>query len=480
MKPDTKNPLYDKYVLDWQMISDVIAGERTIKGAGETYLPKLSGQSGEEYLAYVNRGSFFNATSRTLQGLVGAIIRKDAEIEAPEILQETLVDVTTANQSIHEVIRFTADNVLSYGFFGILVDRPKESPANLPPYMALYKCTDILNWYTERINGEDRLLMIALAEVEYQQDSEDPYILINKDIIRVCYIDKEDGYYKQKIFDKMEKPGANGDMWQERLEEIIPTKAGVFLEEIPFVFISADGTFPIPSKPPLLDVGNLNIKHWQVSTDYYHGLHYCAIPTPWAAGFRIEGALYIGSQKAWISEDPQAKCGFLEFSGAGLLSMEKALDKLEKLMAVMGARLLEEQKMGVEAAEAIKLRISGDTATLSAIVQSVEEGIGKALTFMAWWMGIDQEIIVRMSKDFVSQKLTPQDITALLQAVQAGRISMDTFLYNLQAGEILPPDRSIQDEKDLIKSEAPVDEFSTDFSGATGATGDRKITPIRK
>ena len=71
-------------------------------------------------------------------------------------------------------------------------------------------------------------------------------------------------------------------------------------------------------------------------------------------------------------------------------------------------------------------------------------------------MGIsDSNIKVSMNRDFVSSKLSAQDITALLSAVQAGRISMDTFLYNLRVGDILPPDRTIEDEKNLIASEAP-------------------------
>lgn len=232
------------------------------------------------------------------------------------------------------------------------------------------------------------------------------------------------------------------------------------MQEIPFVFMNAASASPFPSKPPLLDVSNINIKHWQLSTDYFHGLHFCAMPTPWAAGFQVAGSLFIGAEKAWISDDPNAKCGYLEFTGTGLGALEKALDKLEKLMAVLGARLLEEQKAGVEAARAIELRTSGDSATLVSIVSAVEEGVGKALDFVIQWIGDTKEPEIEMNRNFVSQKLTPQEITALLQAVQSGQISQDTFLYNLQNGEVLPPDRTIDEEKKMIESEAPKQDFT--------------------
>ncbi len=458
MKVNAQNPLYKKYLQDWQMIFDILAGERQIKNQGTKYLPQLSGQTQKEYFAYNQRGSLFNATARTLQGLIGAVVRKQADIEAPDNMKIVLEDITSYNQSIQEVIKYTIEQIISYGFFGILVDMAvSEQEANLP-YMALYRAIDIINWKTKKEGKQEKLILLVLMETEVKDDPKDPFNYVVKQMIRVCFIDGT-GIYKQQLYTKVEKPLKGQDEWEKFEDEIIPMKAGVPLNEIPFVFISSLGTFPMPSKPPLLDIADLNIKHWQVSTDYYHGLHYCAIPTPWAAGFKVKGDLYIGSQKAWVSEDAQAKCGYLEFTGSGLQAIEKSLDKLEALMAVMGARLLEEQKLGVEAPEAIKLRSSGDSATLSGIVTSVEQGILKALTFIAGWMNVLGTITIKINKDFVSQKLTPQDITALLAAVQAGRISMDTFLYNLQSGEVLPPERTIKEEKELIASEAPKDDF---------------------
>lgn len=458
MGVEIKHSQYSKWEEDWVLIETLLAGDRAIKGAGEAYLPKLSGQTDVDYGKYVARGSLFNATARTRQGLTGAIIRKEAAIEAPQKMLDVLQDITLARQSIHEVIRITVENIFSYGFFGILVDMPESSPAALPPYIALYSCRDILNWHTERVLGEDKIVMVALREVLQEQAIDDPFAFIDREQIRLLFIDPENGAYKQRIYRQTES--GSQATWVQYGEDIVPTRQGIVMNEIPFVFINATSAFPQPSKPPLLDVANINIKHWQMSTDYYHGLHYCAMPTPWAAGFRIGAELYIGGQKAWISDDPNAKCGFLEFSGQGLGAIEKALTKLELLMAVLGARLLEEQKAGVEAAEAIKLRSSGDSATLTTIVAAVEEGIDKALQFIGRWMGIQEKISVKMNRSFVSQRLTPQDITALLQAVQAGRISMDTFLYNLQAGEILPPDRSIEEERDLIESEGPKNDFN--------------------
>jgi len=56
-----------------------------------------------------------------------------------------------------------------------------------------------------------------------------------------------------------------------------------------------------------------------------------------------------------------AKVGYLEFSGQGLGALEKALDHKEKLMAILGSRLLEGQPARPKPPTAVRLRQSAST-----------------------------------------------------------------------------------------------------------------------
>lgn len=473
MAVDTKHPDHAKWAPDWLLIKTLQEGQRALVLAGEMFLPKLTGQSEKEYTAYIKRGNLFNATARTMTGLVGAIIRKKATVKVPSTID--LEDLTISSQTIDEVIRVITENIMSNGFYGVLVDMPPKEQGmdRVSPYMAPYSALDILNWRTQKIGSDEKLVMVTLLESEQVVSPADPFSFEEKQIIRVCFIDPVDGNYKQEKYRKDERKGSK-EQWVKEEETIIPVKQGIPLKEIPFVFISANGCYPVPSKPPMLDLANLNIKHWQLSTDYYHGLHFCAMPTPWAAGFKTGQNLYIGATKAWISDEVNAKCGYLEFTGQGIAAIEKGLDKIERQMAVAGARLLEEQKVGVEAAETVRMRSSGDVATMSSIVGAVEEGTKKALTFMSEWSAADSgKVEVTMNRQFVSQQLSPQQITALLQSVQAGQISQDTFLYNLQVGEVLPPDRTIEDEKKMIEAERPAEDFEEGNVTGIGRFQDR-------
>jgi len=456
-RPDTKGIGYKSQEGNWLKITALTGGEAKIKELGESLLPKLSGQTPAEYEEYKNRGTFYNVFSRTVQGLVGAIIRKDPEVKIQGKLEPMLSDITPQHESFNEVVRVCIQKVIEYAYHGILVDLPpqeeiREGESKLP-YFALYTADSILNF---RWSG-NRLTMISLLEVVSQTDPENEFGTKSVQQIRVMDLDttKEETYglLRVRIYRKVQ--AGTKETWQQSGEVIEPKILGKRIDYIPFVFLGAVSNTPMPCSPPLMDLANLNVKHWQLTVDYYHGLHYCAIPTPYACGFDKNAQLFIGAHRAWVTENESAKCGFLEFTGQGLAAVKTAISDLESQMAVMGARvLIEEQKKAAEAFETVKLKTSGDSATLSTIVNSVQEGFMKAFDFAARWTGQQESgAKISLNKEFVAQKLSAQEITALLQSWQAGGMSLDTFLYQLQVGEILPPGRTIEEEKIRIEAE---------------------------
>jgi len=459
LTPNAKSKEYKSKEPEWTKIEAVMGGESAMKYAGTMYLPKLSGQTDDEYNAYISRGSFFNAFKRTVIGLTGAVVRKEPQIKCPPTVDNLLPFITLNGESIQEVIRVVIENQIEYGYFGILVDAPvvDENQAKIGsaanPYFALYPAATILNLQTKQIGDESKLVMLCLSEKVDLPSTDNPFVMVSEDRVRVLTI--EGGILVVKVYRKVLQENNKKEIWEQVGGDMYPKIRGKNWTEIPFVFFGCISNSPIPEDPPLIDLANLNIKHWQVNVDYYHGLHYCALPTPYACGFGKDTTLYLGALKAWISEDPTAKCGFLEFTGQGLEAVVKALERIEAQMAVMGARLLEDQKKAAEAADTVRMHFSGDSATLSSIVNSSEQGFIKALNYLAQWIGAKESSEVKLNREFVSEKLSAQDITALLQARQAGEISQDTFLYKLQLGEILPADRTIEQEKALAKEQKP-------------------------
>ena len=52
MPVDSTHPLYDARLTQWQKCRHAYEGEDAIKKAGVLYLPKLKGQTDEDYKAY--------------------------------------------------------------------------------------------------------------------------------------------------------------------------------------------------------------------------------------------------------------------------------------------------------------------------------------------------------------------------------------------------------------------------------------------
>lgn len=457
MAVNTEHGEYGSSADDWTLLEDVHNGEKAIKAAGSKYLPILGGQGDAEYNAYKMRGSFFNAFARTVQSLIGLVFRKPVEVEVPEGVLALLPSIMSTGQNFDSLSRATAINVLKLGRVGLLVDAQDDAR----PYVAVYQAKHITNWRTEFVNGEEKLTMLVLKESASSIDAANVFETKEVDQYRSfeLFLDEKDNNTKVEV-----------NVWQKNnkdkfaiIDTIHPKIQNKFLDEIMFFPIGPEENTMQINKPPLLDMANISISHWRLSVDYHHGLHFASLPTPWAAGFDSDQTLAIGPVQVWRADDANASCGFLEFTGQGLDSIAKAIADNEEKMAILGARIIEQTRSKVETAEAARIRQSGESGTLILITNNISAGLTKALQAVSRWVGSTDtdDVVVKLSTDFVDSKLSPQDLSALLQTYQGGGMSLDTFLWNLQQGERLPSSQTVEDEKNQIKSDGE-DSFETD------------------
>ena len=247
--------------------------------------------------------------------------------------------------------------------------------------------------------------------------------------------------------------------WQ-LVETRTPLRLGRPLPLIPFVFHGPRHSRPDVDRLPLTDVIAVNLDHYRLNADYKHGLHFTALPTAWVSGFPKESSLRIGSSTAWFSETPGATAGFLEFTGQGLTTFERAMDRDERSMAVLGSRLLEDQKKVGETAQAIELRQGGEQSVLSSLATSVSESLTDVLCWVYWWNSTEDvpdavtsgEVLIQLNTDFSTKGMDSLELQAVVAAWQSGAISRDTMFELFRKGEILPDGRTNEDEAALIGS----------------------------
>ena len=451
MPVDTKAKAYEEAAPKWARSRDAIAGQDAVHAAGVKYLPRLSEQTPAEYDAYKQRATYFNASGRTVDGLVGMVFRKPPIVVNPTAMDAILGDVDLSGRTLSELAEETVREVVSVGRTGLLVEFPRvteqplsqaaASAQNMRPYASAYAAESIINWRIERINNIMQPTLIVLTETHEQ--TKDEYSTECIPQLRVLRL--IDGVYTQEVLRKID------DEW-ESIEIVMPTMRGNPIPFIPFYAFGANSNDLTVQDPPLLDLFDLNLAHYRVSADYEHGCHFTGLPMLLIAGVTLkEGEkVTVGSMAAITSSDPQAHGEYIEFTGQGLGALESNLNRKEAQMAAIGARMLAPEKAGVEAADTLSMRRSGETAVLAAIANLVSQGITAMLAFMASWEGIGGEISVRLNTDYMPQGITAQELSELTKALQSGAISFDTYFDNLQRGEIIRADKTAEQEKELI------------------------------
>lgn len=487
---NSTHPDYDDNITAWSRARDVIAGEDAVKAAGERYLPRLESQNDQEYGAYRERASFFNATARTAEGYVGLIFRRPPFWKMPEgsalglALAEFKNDADMLGTPLLGYAKNVVSEVISVGRAGTLIDW--EGTENRV-YASLYCAENILNWRVERINGRNIPTFIVLHEggaVVDGEDEADPFMTATKEQIRVLRLMRGKADDMGKVFyscavevweraeEEEPRRGRQAKKEWKLVDTRVPLRLGKPLPLLPFVFHGPAHSQPAIEKLPLGDIVTVNLDHYRLDADYKHGVHFTALPTAWVSGFDKASSLRIGASTAWVTETVGASAGFLEFTGQGLQTFERAMDRDERLMAVLGSRLLEPQKRVGETAEAIELRQGGESSILGNIAVNVSASLTQILRWAYWWNSTEEspehvtneQVLVELNTDFSTKGLSAQEIQAVVAAWQAGAISRDTMTELFRRGEVLPEGRSLEEETALISREqasAPAERTST-------------------
>lgn len=468
---------YDTMAPKWKRCRDVIAGRDALMKQcyehstkhdqtsmnDDAYIPALKNQTPSDYRSYITRTPFYNATWRTIAGLKGMLFRKEPVTDVPPAVEVMLDDVTQDGVSLEVFAQTLSEECISVGRVGVMVDYPptptKEDGSvftladaiqlNLRPTMSMYRAEAILNWRTTRVNNAQILTMVVLEECEETIDPEDEFEI--KEETRYRVLDLVDGLYRQRLFAVRREGDKEVDVL---LDEFYPLMGNKPLTYIPFKFLSSDDVTPEVDLPPLLDLVDMNLSHYRVSADYEHGCHFAGLPTAYIAGYKKEDGeeLYIGSATAWVFPDPSAKAGFLEFTGQGLTPLKENMADKEQRMAVLGARMLEGLKKGVESAQTASIHRVGEESLLAAIATSISQGLTAAVVWFCEWAGsADIEAKIDINKDFYPVPMGATTLTALVSAWQMGAISKETLFENLKQGQIIDDDDEFEEEEQKIQ-----------------------------
>ena len=471
MPVDTKHPEYLAMRPQWEKMRDVVIGQRAVHAARERYLPRLDGEKDAKYLARLLRSTFFNATWRTIEGLAGMVFRVDPTVVVSPAVEPYLRDVTKSGVPLETFASSVLVEALEVGRVGILTDYPatategmtraQAEQMNLRPQLALYPAESIINWSTSWVNNRDEKTLVVLEE-SVRVPGVDRYEVKTEKrwrVLELVEVEPTVWVYQVTVWRKNEAGLDEIDVPTFR-----PIMNGRPLSAIPFQFIGVKDLTTRVDEPPLSDLADVNLSHYRSTSDRKHGAHLTALPQPWAnnvkpafgpSGEVLAQEMTMGGGELWTFQ-ADTTVGMLEYTGQGLNTLKEEIEREEGQMAVLGARMLEQQKKGVETAESAGIHRAGEQSALAAQAGVVSQGIAQALQiFQEWGGGGDAPVGFELNKNYFPAQLSPQHLTALVSAWQMGALTEQELFWNLQNGGAISEDVSYDDHKATLDAAGP-------------------------
>lgn len=430
---------YDRALDRWKTTRDATDGQEAVKRGAYRYLPDFIPSDQERYTQYLKFAYYVNITGRTKKGLLGAVYRKKPVIDLPATVDYLIQNANSAGQGLVQFSRAVTGEVVEVGRIGLLSDYPQADQnltvaevnrLDLKPYITTYEAESIKDWLEEVINGSTVLSYVLLEEQTRIRENGQ-----TKDVVIYRELSLTDGVYSQRVYSDDDPIGftfdprqANGERWSE----------------IPFVFIGSEDNTPSVDMSPLYDLANINLAQYRNIADREASLRVFS---------QISLHIDTGEMRAdeWNNLNPDGitfgATSAIVTNGGGSVNLLQAnpsdiasqaiKDKSDEMVSV-GARLIDKQGQN-QTAEAARINASSEMSVLEVIVDNVSNGITKAIKWCQVFAGDpESESSFQLNTEFFDNKMTAQELMAVIQLADRGDISDEDMSEILTSNNLKP------------------------------------------
>ena len=453
ISPEFTHPYYQERLKQWESCRDAYEGASAIRA-------RMEGRRGglrADFSAYPAVGRYvetardltpasedeiagapyYPAFARTLDGLTGMVLKDppkilDATVDWTAFLSDVDGNGTPFARFVEQVVKALLMSARAVLYLNARAVAGAERPRVV---WSLRRAEDLVSWKTTPAGALERA---RLRETRIVSRKENPDQLEKVDYYRtVEQLEDRSIIVRQSRALAEDAEQEAGDVLQ---------RAGRFgqLETFPILVgdIPTDDSSPDlrPPKPPMLDLAELALSHYQTAQDLEQSLHWVGSPQPYVETSRPIPNLLVGPSRL-LRVPPGAKLGMLESTGGGPAAQEKALERKSRQMAAIGGRLIDEAvTRHAETATAMKLKSGGDRSILGTIAGTAEAITRRALALTAQWEGYAGDAgRVELTRDYIDTKLTADEVRELIALRNADEISQEDLRHALVTGQFLRP-----------------------------------------
>ena len=316
--------------------------------------------------------------------------------------------------------------------------RAAELAAGVRPYLVHIKPQQILGWKsTKNAAGAEVLSMLRLLESVEEDDGEFGTVCFQQ--VRVLTPGRWATYRK------------SGAGW------VLNGQGPVSLNFIPLVTFYTRRTGFMTATPPFDDLADLNIKHWQSSSDQDAILHTARVPLLTISGVSEGSDKIIVGAKHAVELPMGAEMKYVEHTGAAIEAGRLSLKDLEDQMRAMGAELLVESQVSTTATQN-NIEDGEAKCQLEMMTEALTDALDLAVEIEHTMVKLEYKGAINLYKDFGSSTLMTTAgpfVLALVQLVNNGLLSKEDAFGEMQRYGIVNPDLVWDDVQGRISVEPP-------------------------
>lgn len=437
------NPEYEFWFPEWSKLRDVILGQKQLRAMRTTYLPSYAKMTTQEYNDYLSRASFYNMTSRTLDGMIGTSFLRDPKVFGIEkTFEPDLDNISKKGSTLLTFTKQITEEIIKVGRVGVLCDMSIDGGV---PYFAAYLAENIIDWELQTSFGRDKLTKVVLRELVRAPNEIRSFDTTFR-VLRLVA-----GQYEQHVYFIADNTALIDFDTRAPDQVIVPTLRGEPFDFIPFVFFGSRSNEPEVEKPPLLDIADINIAHYQAGAQLEQGRWYTGLPIYFSeVGPGGEQAEYdIAPNVVW-QLSPGAKAGIIEFNGHGLKFLENSLREKENQISALGGRMITNRSdSSGKSEEETKMGERNERSLLINVSKVLDDGFTTLLRWWASWQGQRDvsDVSIRFNKDFMLDKLAAREFRAITTMYQEGILPIEALFEVFQRINIIPDVMTIESFK---------------------------------
>ncbi|AUB36141.1 62kDa structural protein [Nostoc flagelliforme CCNUN1] len=422
------------------------------------YLPQESEEPDEEYNKRLSRSYFVRRFRNAIESFAGFLSSFTLVEGTDPSIVDAQQNIDLKGNSLEVFFRAADQKALRDERCFILVEFPKppkdkegnpliksaldERKFGLRPYLVLIDVRDVVNW---KLAPDNRTIMqVTIRETV----TEDIGLFGSKQTVRY-----------RVLF-----PGGY-TIYTEQDGAYVVTDGGfTSLDRVPLVSYSLTngdienrgGADPFSGEPPLYDLAELNLKHYQKTSEKDEAMHKCNM-----AVLQVEE---LNAESSSSGETPTVRIGpntclwnvrasFVEPSGAAIAATQADIERLEMNMDSRTLSFLSGSEVQRTATEVSTF--SGPVqANLGSMARAKQSKVQSC--FELW----SQYSNAKVSKSgiYVDEKILQSAIDSgvigvLLQMRQAKEVTRATFLSLLKKGKAFPKDFDVEAEVKALEKE---------------------------